>query len=202
MDTPQGGLDKTTKALAWVTAIAIIALLLITAYTCYLHSHAQALEARLYELEVKYQSLLSQYQILASNSTLAVRYVQLQSEYHNLVNAFGTKESYTVVLDMAPGGSIILPIVVPNNCNATVTITIFSIDSSTVYTYVSNISSMDIALSTIKAPSMLYKWSGPYINERVVLGSGVYIITVSNPATSGENSIEAEVGTGLECPQG
>jgi hypothetical protein len=203
MGAPQGRRgDEVLNFYIAVTALVILIMVSITAWYYYNQWHAQVrvLETRLNKLEERYQSLLAQYQILASNSTLAVRYLQLQSEYHNLVNAFGTKESYTAVLDMAPGGSIIFPIVVPNNCNATVTITASSIAGSTVYTYVANISSMDIALSTFKAPSMLHKWSGSYIEEQVVLGSGVYIITVSNPATGGENPIEATVSTSLECP--
>ena len=204
MGAPQGKQDKTAEALAWIAAIAIVALLFVSSLAWYYYNQyntqVQDLKARLYGLEEKYQSLLAQYEVLESNSTLAMKYHQLQLEYANLLIEIASEESHQLsTFDIAPGGYVIYPIIVPSNCSTTVTITVGSIDG-TVDAYITTLSSINKAWSSIGTPAMLYRWSGTYINGQATLGPGVYVIVITNPVTSSTTTVYLSVEvTSVDC---
>ena len=177
-------------------------------------SNYSALAQQYAVLQNKYQSLLTEYEIVTSNSTLYQLYEQALKKYSDLVSAIGSVESYgewswvldspVSSVDIEPGGSVMYPIVVPSGCNATVEIDV-STDTpgQSVYVYVTTLSSMNEATSALKAPStMLYVWQADVsgIDEHVTLKPGVYIITILNPATS-QSSATAYIyiGTTLHC---
>ncbi len=89
-----------------------------------------ALEQHYTILQNKYQSLLVQYEIATSNSTLLQLYKQSQEKYNDLVSELSSVESYgnwyygmpMAGVDIKPGGSVMYPIVVPGGCKATVEI--------------------------------------------------------------------------------
>jgi len=204
MGAPQGRQDRTAEALAWVAAIAIVALIIASSFAWYwynqYHAQVQDLKARLYKLEERYQSLLAQYQVLASNSTLAMKYHQLQLEYANLLTEIAGEETHLLsTFNIAPGGYVIYPIIVPSNCSVTVVVTVGSIDS-TVDTYITTLSNINKAWSSIETPAMLYRWSGTYINGQATLGPGVYVIVITNPVTSTTTTVYLSVEvTSVDC---
>ena len=170
-----------------------------------------ALEQHYTILQNKYQSLLVQYEIATSNSTLLQLYKQSQEKYNDLVSGLSSVESYgdwyygvpIASVDIKPGGSVMYPIVVPGGCNATVEIGVgVQAFNPNVYVYVATLSSMNEASSTLEAPTMLYKWQvgSSGIDEHITLGSGVYIVTILNPVTS-QSSTTVFVGitTTLHC---
>jgi len=177
-------------------------------------SNYSALAQQYAVLQNKYQSLLTEYEIVTSNSTLYQLYEQALKKYSDLVSAIGSVESYgewswvldspVSSVDIEPGGSVMYPIVVPSGCNATVEIDV-STDTpgQSVYVYVTTLSSMNEATSALKAPStMLYVWQADVsgIDEHITLKPGVYIITILNPATS-QSSTTAYIyiDTTLHC---
>jgi hypothetical protein len=207
MGAPQGEQDMTNEALyiAGIAMVAaIVALIIASSFAWYWynqwHAQVQDLKARLYRLEAKYQSLLAQYQILASNSTLAMKYHQLQLEYANLLTEIANEETHLLTtFNIAPGGFVIYPIIVPSNCSTTVTVTVGSIDS-TVDAYITTLSSINKAWSNIETPVMLYRWSGTYIDGQATLGPGVYVIVITNPVTSTTTTVYLSVEvTSMDC---
>jgi hypothetical protein len=203
MGAPQGRRgDEVLNFYIAVTALVILIMVLITAWYYYNQWHAQVrvLETRLYRLEAKYQSLLAQYEVLESNSTLAMKYHQLQLEYANLLIEIANEETHQLsTFNIAPGGYVIYPIIVPSNCSTTVTITVGSIDS-TVDAYITTLSSINKAWSSIETPAMLYRWSGTYINGQATLGPGVYVIVITNPVTSTTTTVYLSVEvTSVNC---
>ena len=172
-----------------------------------------ALEQQYVVLQNKYQSLLTEYRIVTSNSTLYQLYVQSLEKYNDLVGAIGGAESYgkwswlldspLSSVDIEPGGSVMYPIVVPSSCNATVKIAVDTdIFAPSVYVYVTTLSSMNEATSALKTPSMLYVWraGSSGIDEHITLKPGVYVVTILNPVTT-QSSTTAYVyiGTTLHC---
>jgi hypothetical protein len=204
MGAPQGKQDKTAEALAWIAAIAIVALLIASSLAWYWYNQynaqVQDLKARLYGLEAKYQSLLAQYEVLESNSTLAMKYHQLQLEYANLLIEIANEETHQLsTFNIAPGGYVIYPIIVPSNCSVTVVVTVGSI-GNTVDAYITTLSSINKAWSNIETPAMLYRWSGTYINGQATLGPGVYVIVITNPVTSTTTTVYLSVDvTSVDC---
>ncbi len=205
MGAPQQDMTNETLYIAGVVLLAAIIALIIASifawnwYNQY-NTQVQDLKARLYGLEEKYQSLLAQYEVLESNSTLAMKYHQLQLEYTNLLTEIASEESHQLsTFDIAPGGYVIYPIIVPSNCSTTVTITVGSIDG-TVDAYITTLSSINKAWSSIETPEMLYRWSGTYINGQATLGPGVYVIVITNPVTSSTTTVYLSVEvTSVEC---
>ncbi len=205
MGAPQQDMTNETLYIAGVVLLAAIIALIIASifawnwYNQY-NTQVQDLKARLYGLEEKYQSLLAQYEVLESNSTLAMKYHQLQLEYANLLTEIASEESHQLsTFDIAPGGYVIYPIIVPSNCSTTVTITVGSIDG-TVDAYITTLSSINKAWSSIETPEMLYRWSGTYINGQATLGPGVYVIVITNPVTSTTTTVYLSVEvTSVEC---
>ncbi len=205
MGAPQQDMTNETLYIAGVVLLAAIIALIIASifawnwYNQY-NTQVQDLKARLYGLEEKYQSLLAQYEVLESNSTLAMKYHQLQLEYTNLLTEIASEESHQLsTFDIAPGGYVIYPIIVPSNCSTTVTITVGSIDG-TVDAYITTLSSINKAWSSIETPEMLYRWSGTYINGQATLGPGVYVIVITNPVTSTTTTVYLSVEvTSVEC---
>ena len=177
-----------------------------------------ALQQQYTALQKQYQSLLTEYMIVSSNSTLYHLYEQSLKKYDNLVNAFSKAESYgewtsllnipAYSVDIKPGGSVMYPIVVPDGCNATVEISVatdifsLSIFPPSVYVYVTTLSNMNEATSTLKTPSMLYVWQaqGSGIDKDITLGPGVYVVTILNPITSQSKiTTYVYIGTTLHC---
>ncbi|MDT7970522.1 MAG: hypothetical protein RQ842_08135 [Vulcanisaeta sp.] len=205
MGAPQQDMTNEALYIAGVALLAAIIALIIAsifAWNWYNQYNAQIqdLKARLYGLEERYQSLLAQYEVLESNSTLAMKYHQLQLEYANLLTEIANEESHQLsTFDIAPGGYVIYPIIVPSNCSTTVTITVGSIDG-TVDAYITTLSSINKAWSNIETPAMLYRWSGTYINGQATLGPGVYVIVITNPVTSSTTTVYLSVEvTSVDC---
>jgi hypothetical protein len=164
-------------------------------------------------LQKKYQSLLTEYRIVTSNSTLYQLYEQSLERYNDLVSAISSAETYgewsswldgpVASVNIEPGGYVFYPIVVPSGCNATVKIAVATDDSDpSVYVYVATLSSMNEATAALKTPSMLYVWRANEwgIDEHITLKSGVYVVTILNPATSQSSTTAlVYIGTTLHC---